>query len=160
MWEGHYFVGARLGLYPKAKVKPSRVVVVTVLCECECVCVEGGVKTMGWIGRRIIRFKCRFREFPPLSKVTPKLESDLSVLDSHPLLFTRHYLPSSNFTSSLLGRVCACSVAQSCSTLCDPMDCSLPGSTVHGVLQARILKWVAIPFSRGSSPLRDGTLVL
>jgi len=40
-------VGARLGLYPKDKVKPSRVVVVTVLCECECVCVEGGVKTMG-----------------------------------------------------------------------------------------------------------------
>ena len=36
--------------------------------------------------------------------------------------------------------------------LCDPMDCSLPGSSVHGILQARILEWVAIPFSRGSSP--------
>ena len=42
-------------------------------------------------------------------------------------------------------------VAQSCPTLCDPMDCSPPGSSVHGVLQARILEWVAIPFSRGSS---------
>ena len=42
-------------------------------------------------------------------------------------------------------------VAQSCLTLCDPMDCSLPGSSVHGILQARILEWVAIPFSRGSS---------
>ena len=36
-------------------------------------------------------------------------------------------------------------------TLCDPMNCSLPGSSVHGILQARILEWVAVPFSRGSS---------
>ena len=43
------------------------------------------------------------------------------------------------------------SVAQSCPTLCDPMDCSLPGSSVHGILQARILEWVAFPFSRESS---------
>ena len=42
-------------------------------------------------------------------------------------------------------------VAQSCLTLCDPMDCSLPGSSVHGILQVRILEWVAISFSRGSS---------
>ena len=40
---------------------------------------------------------------------------------------------------------------QSCLTLCDPMDCSLPGSSVHGILQARILEWVAISLSRGSS---------
>ena len=38
-------------------------------------------------------------------------------------------------------------VAQSCPTLCDPMDCSLPGSSVHGILQARILEWVVISFS-------------
>ena len=50
-------------------------------------------------------------------------------------------------------------VAQSCLTLYDPMDCSLPGSSVHGVLQARILEWVAIPFSRGSSWPRDRTWV-
>ena len=37
---------------------------------------------------------------------------------------------------------------QACLTLCDPMDCSPPGSSVHGILQARILEWVAIPFSR------------
>ena len=42
-------------------------------------------------------------------------------------------------------------VAQSCPTLCDPMDCSPSVSSVHGILQARILEWVAIPFSRGSS---------
>ena len=42
-------------------------------------------------------------------------------------------------------------VAQSCLTHCDPMDCSLPGSSVHGIFQARVLEWVAISFSRGSS---------
>ena len=42
-------------------------------------------------------------------------------------------------------------VTQSCLTLCDPMDCSPPGSSVHGILRVRILEWVAIPFSRGSS---------
>ena len=52
-----------------------------------------------------------------------------------------------------------CLVAQSCLTLCNPMDCSLPGSSVHGILQARILEWVAIPSSRGSSQLRDWTQV-
>ena len=48
-------------------------------------------------------------------------------------------------------------VTQSYPTLCNPMDCSLPGSSVHGILQARILKWVALPFSRGSSWPRDWT---
>ena len=50
-------------------------------------------------------------------------------------------------------------VAQSCPTLCGPMDCSLPGSSVHGIFQARILEWVAIFFPRGSSRPRDWTLV-
>ena len=42
-------------------------------------------------------------------------------------------------------------LAQSCPTLCDPMDCSLPGSSLHWILQARVLEWVSISFSRGSS---------
>ena len=50
-------------------------------------------------------------------------------------------------------------VAQSCLTLCKPMNGSPPGSSVHGILQARILGWVAISFSRGSSWLRDQTQV-
>ena len=50
-------------------------------------------------------------------------------------------------------------VAQSCLTLCDPMDCSLPGSSLHGILQARVLEWIAISFSRGSSQPRDRTRV-
>ena len=49
--------------------------------------------------------------------------------------------------------------AQSCPALCNHVDCSLPGSSVHGVLQARILEWVAFPFSRGSSQHRDQTQV-
>ena len=48
--------------------------------------------------------------------------------------------------------VCVCVlVIQLCPTLCDPMDCSPPGSSVHRISQARILEWVAIPFSKGSS---------
>ena len=50
-------------------------------------------------------------------------------------------------------------VTQLCPTLCDPMDCSLPGSSIHGILQARVLEWVAISFSRGSSRPRDRTQV-
>ena len=50
-------------------------------------------------------------------------------------------------------------VTQSCPTLCDPMDCSPPGFSVYGILQARMLEWVAIPFSRGSSQPRDWTQV-
>ena len=50
-------------------------------------------------------------------------------------------------------------VIQSCLTLCDPMECSTPGFSVHGILQAGILEWVAIPFSRGSSWPRDQTQV-
>ena len=45
----------------------------------------------------------------------------------------------------------ACAQALSCVQLCDPIDCSPPGSSVHGILQARILEWVAMLFSRGSS---------
>ena len=48
---------------------------------------------------------------------------------------------------------------QSCMTLCNPMDCSPPGSSVHGILQARILEWVVMPASRGSSQPRDPTRV-
>ena len=53
-----------------------------------------------------------------------------------------------------------CLFAQSCLTLCDPMDCSPPGSSGHGILQQRILEWVAMPSSRGSSEpgIKPGSL--
>ena len=50
-------------------------------------------------------------------------------------------------------------VTQSCLTLCDPVDCSLPGSSVHGIFQAIVLEWIAISFSRGSTQPRDWTRV-
>ena len=50
-------------------------------------------------------------------------------------------------------------VAQLCPTLCDPMDCSLSGSSVYGTFQARVLEWIAISFSRGSSQPRNRTQV-
>jgi len=58
-----------------------------------------------------------------------------------------------------IGCVHACSVIKSCPTFCDPMDCSLPGSSVHGIFQARTLEWVAISSTRGSSQPRDLTRV-
>ena len=50
-------------------------------------------------------------------------------------------------------------VAQSCLTICDPMDCGLPGSSVHGIFQARVMEWVTISFSRGFFQCRDRTQV-
>ena len=54
---------------------------------------------------------------------------------------------------------CCCSVATSCPMLCDPMDCSPPGSSVHGILQARVLECAAISSSRGSSPPKVQTQI-
>ena len=55
--------------------------------------------------------------------------------------------------------VCVCKSMQLCPTLCDPMDRSPPGSSVHDILQARILMWVAMPSSKGSSQPKDWTCV-
>ena len=54
---------------------------------------------------------------------------------------------------------CCCLVAKSCLTLCNPIDCSLPGSSVHGISPARILEQVAMSFSRGCSQHRNQTCV-
>ena len=54
---------------------------------------------------------------------------------------------------------CFCLVTKSCPTLCNPMDCSLPGSAVHVISHARILEQVAISFSRGCAWPRDGTRI-
>ena len=76
----------------------------------------------------------------------------LPLLPAHlPLQFRRV-----SFTSHV-SSMCEYSVTQSCPTLCDPMDCSPLGSSVHGISQARILEWVAISFSRGYSQPRDRT---
>ena len=81
------------------------------------------------------------------------------------MLWLLHSYKESCPVLDAMGQLCAhkgqtlCLVVQSCLILCDPVDCSPPGSSVHGILQARTLEWVAIPFSRGSSPPRDPTTV-
>ena len=67
--------------------------------------------------------------------------------------------PGKLLNISTLSEVKWSEFTQWCPALCDPMDCSLPGSPLHGILQARVLEWVAISFSRGSSWPRDRTRV-
>ena len=65
-----------------------------------------------------------------------------------------------NIFQTCLVMSCICAkFLHSCPTLCDPMDCSPPSSSVQGILQARTLEWVAVPSSRGSSQSRDWTHV-
>ena len=66
---------------------------------------------------------------------------------------------SLDLSTSSVPRMCVCVCAQSCLRVCNPVDCSLPGSSTHGIFQARILEWAAISSSRGSSGHRDQTLV-
>ena len=67
---------------------------------------------------------------------------------------------SSRVPGSMCKHACVCAWSfHSCPTLCDPMDCGLPGSSVHGILQARLLEWVAMPSSMGSSQARGWHLL-
>ena len=68
-------------------------------------------------------------------------------MSSHHVLLNFDMLLSTSYIVS--------EVAQSCPTLCDPVDCGSPGSSVHAILQARILEWIAISFSREFSQPRD-----
>ena len=86
----------------------------------------------------------------PRAKPAPPGGSKRSA-SAQPLASPRHR-GQSGTSSELL-------VTQSCPTLCDSTDCGPPGSSAHGVLQGRILEWVAVPFSRGSSQPRDRTHV-
>ena len=78
-----------------------------------------------------------------------------------PFLRKLEYKEKWSYSGSLLVSVTLasdlCMYVCSVLTLCDPMDCSLPGSSVHGIFQARILEWVAIFSSRGSSQPKDQT---
>ena len=85
---------------------------------------------------------------------------DGAVCKRGPVIFHDCKFFHSNFDYKFLLRVCLYAKSlQLCLTLFDPMDCSLPGSSVHGILQATILEWVAVPSSRGSSWPRDQTHV-
>ena len=78
----------------------------------------------------------------------PFLGRRLSLLLHHPLAVGQRHTPQ-------MGREPTCTVDQSRPTLCNPMEYSTPGSSVHRIVQTRILQWVAIPFPRGSSRPRD-----
>ena len=94
---------------------------------------------------------------PPFTQYLPFSHS--CELSSSALL-SQSPIPFSLAQDSVCVCVCVCVCAkslQSCPTPCDPMDCSPPGSSAHEILQLRILEWVAISFSRGSSWPRDWT---
>ena len=97
--------------------------------------------------RRILSFH------GPVPKIQMLLKKNSPVLDAR---FQATYRP---FGAWLTEKKKESEVAQSCPTLCDPVGCSLPVSSIHGTLQARILEWVAISFSRGSSRPQDPTRV-
>ena len=98
----------------------------------------------------------------PLGKPTlflsPLVISLLLCLSLHLSLCFSYFLFPLLFRT-LAPHLKVCEVSQLLLTLCDLMDCSLPGFSIHGIFQARILEWVAISFSRGSSCPRDRTWV-
>ena len=81
------------------------------------------------------------------------------MVDGNTVYLIRNMIGSLRFQGSLQEESFVHSVALSCLTLCDPMNCSLPGSSVYDISQARILGWIAISFSRVSSRIRDWTHV-
>ena len=88
-----------------------------------------------------------------LQRIFPTKESNLGLLHCRRILYQLSYKGSPEALKV------KSEVAQSCPTLCNPVDCSLPCSSVQGIFQARVLEWVAISFSTGSSPPRDRTQV-
>jgi len=97
-----------------------------------------------------------------LSNINIPSSSIISVSSGAYSLFTFDIIVEIFGFKSVCVCVCVCVcvlVAQLCLTLCIPTDCSPPGFSVHGILQARILQWIAISFSGGTFQLRDRTLV-
>ena len=89
--------------------------------------------------------------------VPPETKTPLQPPHTHPPLPFLSFPP--RCLHRLLKYVLSCACSQACPTLCDPVDCSPPGSSVRGILQARMLEWVAMPSSRGSSRPRERTQV-
>ena len=88
----------------------------------------------------------------------------LNTVGTNPLVYSNEVKGGGEGRNNIIilrpNAVCVCVlVTQLCPTLCDPMDCSPLGTSVHGILQTRILEWVYVPFSRGSSWPRDQTRI-
>ena len=101
------------------------------------------------------RQRSRICELPILKT----LHCSLSWWRYFPKLLSGEFDPEACNSYSITWMVCMCLVAQSYLILWDPMDCSPPDSSVHGISQARILEWIAIFFSRGSSQPKDQVTV-
>ena len=75
--------------------------------------------------------------------------------------YPRHVYTASKWfsqsTTVITGSICVCVCAHACLTLCSPMNCSPPGSSVHGIFRARILEWGAISYSRGIFPTQGSS---
>ena len=84
-------------------------------------------------------------------------------LETLPLSLSLLYIKNTSLNTKINGHCEVLPVVKvkslSCVLLCDPMDCSLPGSSIHGIFQARVLEWIAVSFSRGCSRPRDRTWV-
>ena len=89
--------------------------------------------------------------------IAEKLEDSIDFATELIFAEVQIYTDHNSHTTYVYDCMQAYSVVQSCPTLCNPMDCSPPGSSVHGIFQARILEWVAISSSRGSSQSRGWT---
>ena len=110
----------------------------TTLCACTCL-------TLKW----------RY-EYPSFSVVVQLICGNNTIICQLPTPENRAWQILSAYEITTMS---ACVCAQSRPTLCDPMDCSLPDSSFHGILWARILEWVTMPSSRGSSWPRDWSCV-
>ena len=111
------------------------------LCDAMDYTIHGilQARILEWVAFPFSRGSSQHRDQTQASRIAGRFFTCWATREAH------HYISVAN------------EVAQSCPTLCDPVDCSLSGSSVHGILQARLLERVAIPFCRGSSHPRDQT---
>ena len=112
---------------------------------------------LSWCVFRTRGNELKWQKFPVFQQTSKALLSQASwQLFKTPCCHTYSKPVVNSPSTSVIKKVL---VTQSCLTLCDPVDSSLAGSSVHGIFQAKILQWVAIPFSWGSSQLRDQTWI-
>ena len=146
------------------------------VCVCVCVCVCGHLRPRLNVGLWILLQGNEPLYFKPylckgawlISLANPHILNINNFTNkndfSHPFVVISKLSSSIQGQSSFTCNYClwshACAkLLQLCPTLCDPMECSLPGSSAHVISQARILEWVAISFSRGSSWPRGQTQI-
>ena len=141
-----------------------------IVCVCVCVCVRAcaRVKSLSHVWLFETLKTTALQAFSVHGILQARILEWVAMLSSRgssapryqrdPAFLMSPALPGGSFTTSATWES-ESEVAQSSPTLCDPVECSPPGSSAHGILQARILEWGAISFSRGSSRPRDWTQV-